>query len=594
MVIGGELSRCSRCQVVHARYVGQKRVDVWFNLGDPGLGRIDQIQGRGVPIAQPHHGLGRGHANQFWSPEHLSLWSSTLARCGFVVQAGPMIPFWRLIPLLVLGGCTTLGPNFASPGWSGPGSWFGGGKPSAPVSVAVEAPIDPNWWTLFDDPVLTALEQRVASENLDVAIAAVRIEESRAQYDSAVAAGLPTVIASASYTRQKASNLGAFANAANPLGASGISGSTAGGLASRKLNAFDVFQVGFDASWELDLWGRIRRSVEAAKATTEASEENRRGVLLFNLAEVARDYISLRGVQTDLRIARDNSRIAQDTLKLTQQRAAGGVTTTLDVSNALSQLSTTLSQIPVLEQQEAQLINALSLLLGMPPNGLRAELQTPRAVPPVPPRVPVGLPSELARRRPDVREAEARLHATTANIGVATAAFYPSVTLSGSTGLQSLQLASLFGFNARQYALGPSISVPIFEGGRLKATLYLNEAQQKEAALGYQQTVLRALHEVDNALTAYRSEQARRQQLTEAVAENRRALDLAKTRYAQGVSDFLTVLDTQRSLLVNDLSLADSTTAVSTNLVALYKALGGGWEADLPDAPKRTTVTMKP
>jgi NodT family efflux transporter outer membrane factor (OMF) lipoprotein len=491
---------------------------------------------------------------------------------------------FRLIPLLLLGGCT-LGPNFTAPGWSGPGSWFKR-EPRAPISQTVEAPIDPNWWTLFNDPTLTALAQRVANENLDVAIAALRIEESRAEYDSAASAGIPNINANASYARQKASNVGTFANAPNPLGANGALGSNPGALGSRKLSAFDVFQVGFDASWELDLWGKLRRSVESAGATAQASEEARRGILLTNLAEVARDYITLRGVQTQLRIARDNVRIGQDSLKLTQQRAEGGMTTTLDVANAQAQLSTTLAQIPSLEQQEAQLINAVSLLLGMPPNGLRAQLQTPRAVPPVPPRVPIGLPSELARRRPDVREAEAQLHAATANIGVARAAFYPSVTLSGSLGLQATQLVPLFGLNARQFAAGPSVSVPIFENGHLKATLHLTEARQKEAALSYQQIVLRALHEVDNALTAYRSEQARREQLTDAVTQSRRALDLAKQRYAQGVTDFLTVLDAQRTLLGNELQLADSTTAVSNNLVALYKALGGGWEMDLPEKPK--------
>jgi NodT family efflux transporter outer membrane factor (OMF) lipoprotein len=501
---------------------------------------------------------------------------------------------YRLLLVLLLGlplaGCTTLGPNFASPEWSGPSGWFGRSKPHALVSQTVEAPIDPNWWTLFKDPKLTALEQRVASENLDVRIAAARIQESRAQYDIARAAGLPNINGNTSYTRQKASNVGEFAFAPNPLGANGKSGNSAGGLGSANIGAFDVYQAGFDASWELDLWGKIRRSVESAGATATATEEAQRGALLTNLAEVARDYITLRGVQTDLRIARDNVGIAQGSLKLTQQRAAGGVTTSLDVSNASAQVSTTLAQIPALEQQEAQLINALSLLLAMPPNGLRAELQAPGMVPPVPPRVPVGLPSELARRRPDVRQAEAQLHATTANIGVAQAAFYPSVTLSGSVGLQALEFAPMFGFNARQFAVGPGLTVPVFEGGRLKAMLHLTEAQQKEAALTYQQTVLTALHEVDNALTAYRSEQGRREQLTEAVAENRRALELARARYAQGVSDFLTVLVAEQTLLTNQLLLSDSTTTVSNNLVALYKALGGGWEADLPDATKQAAA----
>lgn len=501
-----------------------------------------------------------------------------------------MTPHYRLIPLLLLGGCT-LGPNFSAPGWSGPGNWFGGSKPRAPVSQTVEAPIDPNWWTLFNDKTLTALEQRVADENINVAIAAVRIEESRAQYDSAVAAGMPSLNGNASYAYQKASNVGLFANAPNALGASGASGANPGALGSRKINPFNVFQTGFDASWEPDLWGKIRRSVEAAGATTEASEEARRGVLLTSLAELARDYITLRGVQMQMGISRDNVRIARDSLKLTQQRAEAGMTTTLDVANAKAQLSATLALIPALEQRESELINAISLLLGMPPNALRAELQPPHAVPPVPPRVPVGLPSELARRRPDVREAEARLHTATANIGVAQTAFYPSVTLSGSVGVQAIQFGSLFGLNARQFALGPGVTVPIFEGGRLKATLHLTEAQQKEAALTYQLTVLRALHEVEDALTAYRSEQSRRQELTDAVTEGRRALELATARYAQGVADFLAVLDAQRSLRLNELLLSDSTTTVSNNLVALYKALGGGWETDLPaeTKPKGTT-----
>ncbi|MFI4982985.1 MAG: efflux transporter outer membrane subunit, partial [Nevskiales bacterium] len=305
---------------------------------------------------------------------------------------------------------------------------------------------------------------------------------------------------------------------------------------------------------------------------------------LSSLAEVARDYIMLRGVQEQLHIARDNVHTAEQSLQLTQQRAAGGVTTDLDVANASAQVRSTAAEIPRLEQQEAADINALSLLLGQPPNALRAELEEPKLVPPVPPRVPVGVPSELARRRPDVVEAEAQLHAATATIGVAVAAFYPSVTLSGSLGLQSLQPWHMFDLNSRMYAAGPGITIPIFQGGQLKATLNLREAQQEEAAVNYQKTVLQAWHDVDNALTAYQTEQARRDQLVLAVAENQRALVLAQSRYEQGVADFLSVLDAERNLLSTQQQLADSTTTVSANLVALYKALGGGWETDLPRA----------
>jgi NodT family efflux transporter outer membrane factor (OMF) lipoprotein len=349
-----------------------------------------------------------------------------------------------------------------------------------------------------------------------------------------------------------------------------------------RIEPFEAYQYGFDAAWEVDLWGRVARSVESADSSMDASAEEQRAVLLSNLAEVARDYMELRGAQARLQIARDNLKIAQDNQHLVRQRAEGGMTTDLDVANASAQVATTAAEIPSLEQQEAQLINALSLLLGQPPQALAAELHQAQPVPPVPPTVPVGLPSELARRRPDIREAEAQLHAATADIGVAVASFYPSFLLSGSMGIQALRTTSLFNWSALQYAFGPTLNIPIFEGGRLKATLELRKAQQREAAVKYQQVVLKAWHEVDNALTAYETEQRRREQLTEAVRENARALALAQSRYREGVANFLDVLVAQRSLLATQQLLALSTTQVSGNLVAIYKALGGGWETDLP------------
>jgi NodT family efflux transporter outer membrane factor (OMF) lipoprotein len=487
--------------------------------------------------------------------------------------------------LLALGACT-VGPNYASPEWLSPASWFA--KKAEPIprepSVAVAGAIDPNWWKLFKDPILTKLEHRVAGENLDVQVATVRIAESRAQLAVAGAAQFPTLNANGSYARTKASDVGEFASAPNALGANGAFGNTTGGLRSSHLNPFDVYQVGFDASWELDLWGGVRRSVESASASVEASAEARRATLLSSLAELARDYMQLRGTQSQLRIAHDNLRTSQQSLQLTQQRAAGGVTTDLDVANAAAQVRTTAAQIPPLEQQESELINAISLLLGQPPNALQAELVRVQRVPPVPPKVPVGLPSELARRRPDIRQAEAQLHAATADIGVAVAAFYPSVTLSGSVGLQSLQPWKMFNIDARQYAMGPGITIPIFQGGQLRGTLELRKAQQQEAAINYQKTVLSAWHDVDNALTAYRTEQARRDQLAEAVVQNQRALVLAQSRYQEGVADFLQVLTAQQNLLSTQQQLAIATTNVSANLVALYKALGGGWETQLPRA----------
>ena len=497
-----------------------------------------------------------------------------------------------LVPiLLILCGCT-LGPNFAPPASSAPETWSA--TPSRQVaSTPVTAPIDPTWWNLFSDPELTALEERVAAQNLDVQVATIRLAESRAQLGIVAASQLPTLEANGSYQRLKASNNGAFAGLstiAAGAGASGQTNATVGGVKGSALGAIDIYQAGFDASWEIDLWGKYRRGVEAAGANVTESEETRRDTLLSSLAEVARDYLQLRGTQLRLQIARDNVKTAQQSLDLTRQRAEGGVTTDLDVANASAQVNTFAAQIPALEQQERQLINALSFLLGQPPQALVSELSAARAVPPVPPRVPIGLPSELARRRPDVRAALARLHAATATIGVAEADFYPSFTLTGSVGLQALQPWKMFDLASLMYAVGPSVSIPIFEGGRLKSTLALRKDQQKEAAIVYAKTVLNAWHEVDNALSAYDSEQRRRDQLVKAVAQNERAVSLAQQRYQQGVADFLQVLDAQRSLLATQQSLADSTTLIDTDLVSIYKVLGGGWETEFPEAAPATVA----
>ncbi len=496
---------------------------------------------------------------------------------------------------LVLGGCT-VGPNFEPPRSANPRSWPSGeptiarNAPSQPVA----APIDVAWWDLFRDAGLSGLERQVAANNFDVRTATVRLAESRAQLGITRAGEFPNFNANASYTREKPSDNGVF----SAIGGSSAGGSGSGTSPGQSANgafgnstgmktpvsipAFDIYQYGFDASWELDLWGQVRRSVESARANLEASAEARRAALISALAEVAHDYVDLRGTQEQLRIARENVDTASRGLRLTRERAASGLTTDLDVANASALLRTTAAQIPALEQQQSQLINALSFLLAEPPGALAAQLAPSHSIPPVPPRVPVGFPSELARRRPDVRQAEAQLHAATATIGVAVAAFYPQITLNGSFGFQSVQFGSLWSGAARNYALGPGISIPIFQGGQLRETLVLRKAQQQEAAIGYQRTVLQAWHDVDNALNAYRREQQRREQLIQAVAQNRRALGLAQSRYQQGLSNFLDVLTAETNRLTTEQQLATSTTNVSDDLVALYKALGGGWEDTYP------------
>jgi len=478
--------------------------------------------------------------------------------------------------LLLLGGCT-VGPNFEHPSsWWSVSSWFKEEPAATPPvpSKPVVQPFDPHWWTIFKDAQLTGLEDKLAAANLDVRVADIRLAEAREELGITAADGLPQVSATTSYTRGQESREGIFA-----LSPPGPPGSGTGAL----YRPYNLFQAGFDASWEVDLWGRVRREVESSGAQVKVSEEQERDTLITSGAELARDYVTLRGTQLKLQITRENLDVSQQNLKLTQERAAGGVTTDLDVAQAAAQVESTAAQIPGLEQTEAQLINAISFLLGEQPRALEVELAAPRPVPPVPPQVPVGLPSELARRRPDIREAEAQLHSATANVGVAVASFYPTFTLSLSPSFTGLQVHDLWNAGAGTYTFGPSLTLPIFEGGRLTRTLELRDAQQQEAAVTYQRTVLNALHEVDNALTAYDKEQRQRQHLEQAVAANRRALDLARQRYEQGVSDFLQVLIVQRDLLASELLLADSTTTVSTNLVQLYLALGGGWQADLPE-----------
>jgi NodT family efflux transporter outer membrane factor (OMF) lipoprotein len=502
-----------------------------------------------------------------------------------------------LLCALLLCGCN-VGPNFERPGFWSPSTWFGS-RADTPqrleASMPVAEPVDAEWWKQFNDPALTSLVRRVSAGNLDVRAATARLAQSRAQRGITAADEFPQINGNSSYTRQRVSKQGVVsAIGSGGGGGGGASGGSPGtqsnGLGGRQgafptggsgIPPFDLFQGGFDASWELDLWGRVRRAVESADATLEASAEARRSQLLSSIAEVARDYIQLRGTQDTLRITRDNLSSAQQSAMLTSERFKGGLVTDLDVANAQEQVEATAANIPQLEQQEAQSINAIGLLLGMPPAALQAELSPRKPVPPVPPKVPIGLPSDLARRRPDIRQAEAQLHAATADIGMAKADFYPKVTLSGSVALQALQFKNL-GWSAGTYSFGPSLTIPIFEGGRLRRTVELREAQQQEAAINFQKTVLQAFTDVDNALIAYGAEQRRRTRLMAQEAQARRALGLAQNQFRQGLTDFLQVLTAQRTLLSVDQQLSDSTATVSANLVALYKALGGGWEPDLP------------
>ncbi len=486
---------------------------------------------------------------------------------------------------LAMSACT-MGPDFKRPEMPAPDQWSGSHATRPATSVVVAEPVDPTWWDSFGDPLLTELVTQAIRNNLDIKVAAARLAESRAQLGQARASEFPTLDGNASYTRELQSAdgviglLGGSGSSTPATGTNGLGGRQ-GGVPSQSASAlppFNLYQYGFDASWELDLWGRVRRTTENASATAEAQAYARHDAVVSTAAEVARDYLNLRGTQEKLRITRENLAFAKRTVQLTENRARQGLATDLDVANAQSEAASTAAEIPQYEQQQAQLINAIGLLLGEYPQALTARLTAPSVAPMVPPRVPVGLPSELAHRRPDIRQAEAQLHAATASIGAAKADFFPKITLSGSVAIQATQFTNLGSWGARSYSAGPSLSLPLFEGGQLRATLALREAQQQEAAINYRKTVLSAFRDVDDAMTGYATEQSRRDRLDDSVRASRRALEIADQRYNRGISNYLDVLTAQKTLLNNEAQLADSTAMVTTNLVALYKALGGGWD----------------
>lgn len=520
---------------------------------------------------------------------------------------------WRAKPLrkrtlalllapILLSGCAAVGPDFKAPQAALPQNWLAN-EQSAPGAVELA------WWSSFDDPQLGALIQRAVAGNLDLQIVASRLEQSRAIRQSMGAAGTPQLNAAGGVSRARASQVGL----GDPSGRKGES-------------AYTLAQGGFNASWELDFWGRVRRTVEAADAQVEAAQEQRHAALLSLAAETAQHYIRLRSTQSLLAITEQNLAIARRSLELTRIRNREGVATELDVARASAQVAAIEARIPGLRQREASGVNALGLLLALPPQALRAELAAAggegsaersakaaiasgtergaeanlgalakrsaaaHSVPAGPAVAALGLPSELAQRRPDIRRASALLHAATASIGVAKADFYPRITLSGNLGFQATQLSDFGSWSSRQFSFGPAFSLPLFDGGHLRGMLKLSEARQQEAALSYQQTVLRAWHEVDDALAASRAQQERRERLLEAVAQSRIALNNAQQQYVAGTVDFLNVLSVQDALLANEAALAESTAAVSLALVDLYKALGGGWQSwdDTAQQPRAT------
>jgi NodT family efflux transporter outer membrane factor (OMF) lipoprotein len=469
---------------------------------------------------------------------------------------------------MATGGPTAcdIGPTYHSPGIEAPRTW--GPEPRDVPSRAVGGDVDVRWWKSFRDRELSLLVDRLVAQNLDLQNAAERVVQSVTLRRIAASQGLPHIEGQSIYNYNRASANGT-ASLFTPAPGAPLD--------------YNFFQEGLHSSWELDLFGRVRRAVEARDADTLASEENRHGIAVVALAELAQSYLRLRGAQARLAIAQRSVKLADENISLVETRFSNGVATTLDLAQARSQKETIAATLPPLRAQEAQFINAVGLLLGEPPRALDGELRAPKALPDVPRHVPVGLPGTIVRLRPDVREAEARLHAAVAETGVAVADFYPDLTLMGDVNVQSLHLANLFTPGSIAFTVGPNLSIPIFEGGRLSGNLELRESQQREAAITFQNTVLRAWREVDDALTDYAEAQRRRAAIARAVDQNRIALNAARERYKEGVVDFLNVNAALSQLLESENELADNDTLIASDLVNLYRALGGGWQiADRP------------
>jgi multidrug efflux system outer membrane protein len=340
-----------------------------------------------------------------------------------------------------------------------------------------------------------------------------------------------------------------------------------------------LFSAGFDATWELDLFGRVRRSVEARKAQVEAAQASLDSVLISIFAEVARNYFDLRGAQDRLAVARRNAQNQSDTYKLTVNLLNGGRGNELDTSRAKAQLESTEASIPTLETSVEQTMYRLSVLTGRQPAALKSRLSTVAALPELPATIAIGNPADLLRRRPDIRIAERNLAASTARVGIATADLYPRITFVGSIGVEANQFPDLFRSGSDTYSFGPHITWAAFDLGRVKARLKATEAEADVELALFEQTVLDALEETDGALVAYSKELTRLAHLRAAEESSRRAAELARNRFETGgIGDFLTVLDAQRSTLLAQEELSLSKARAATLLVAIFKALGGGWE----------------
>ncbi|MBW2688645.1 MAG: efflux transporter outer membrane subunit [Deltaproteobacteria bacterium] len=462
------------------------------------------------------------------------------------------LPIQLFVVVLSLTGCMMVGPDYQPVELAAPEAWhteLQEGLAAGQMDPATLA----QWWSLLEDPQLSDLEERAIKGNLELKEAQARISEARAIRGISYARLFPTLDAGAAASKSRSSESGGTGDEINR------------------------YATGFDAGWEVDIFGGVRRSVEAAQANLEATQEDLNGVLVSLLAEVALNYVEVRTYQARLETTEANIGALQESYEINFSRNQAGIISELSVQESLRILESAKAIIPGLEAGLDAAKNRLAVLLGESPGSLHKELAERRQIPGLPATVMVGIPAETLRHRPDIRQAERNLAAQTARIGMATADLYPKFHLVGTLGLESIASADLFQSSSQAWGIGPSANWRIFDAGAIRQNIQVQNARQEQALIYYEATVLRAQEEVENALIAYAKEQLKRDSLAKASAAAERTELLARDQYQAGLVDFNNVLDAQRALLILHNELAQSDGIVTANLVRLYKAFGGGW-----------------
>ena len=479
---------------------------------------------------------------------------------------------WVFTAALMAGlAACKVGPNFVPPNEPTPKEY----SESAPPASAA-APPDTVWWNQFHDAQLDQLEDQAVAGNLSLKVAYLRILEARVQVQAARAQGLPDLNGSASYTREQLGLAGIVKSQGQALGSASPAVQN---LITSLEKPINLYQLGFDASWEVDLFGKVRRSVEAADAQSKQAVESKNDLLVSLEAEIAQTYFQLRAGQVLRQMTLGLIADQRDVVELTSSRQLHGLGSEADVQTARAQLASLEAQLPQYEQSIASSRHALAVLCGQMPEAFDAALGTASELPALPQMVPVGIPATLARRRPDIRGSEEALHAATAQVGVSVASLFPQLSLTGSLGLRNTDTRYLFDWASKFYSAGPSISVPIFNGGALMASVRLSRAEAAAAALSYRSTVLNALQEVEDGLNSLREDAERSAALNTTVAADQRALDINVDAYRHGLVTYVTVLTLQLQTVQARQQLAQAALTQIIDLIKLYKALGGGWEA---------------